>query len=262
GKTTTLRCVAGILQPNAGLIQIAGHDLMRKPEDAKRCLSFVPEVPNPYDMLTVMEHLRFVAAAFGAEESLSDAENLLKRLDLWEKRNALGAALSKGMKQKLGIIAALMLDAPVLILDEPSSGLDPLMQKIFIELILEEKKREKTIFMSSHHFPEIERTCERVGMIRDGELLAIQDITLLKQKERQTFDIEVSGEEDAELLRQSGLTLYPLDHHKFTIQVTGEQELLWKTLAQIRVRRFQQGSLELEEAFMHYYHSSLRGDNT
>jgi ABC-2 type transport system ATP-binding protein len=85
--------------------------------------------------------------------------------------------MSKGTKQKLGIVSALMLDSTVLILDEPTSGLDPLMQKTLVELILEEKNRGKTIFMSSHQFSEIEKTCEQVGIIREGELLTVQNIT-------------------------------------------------------------------------------------
>ncbi|SHN74949.1 ABC transporter ATP-binding protein [Desulfitobacterium chlororespirans] len=261
GKTTTIRLLMGFMKPDLGSARIWGLDCWRDRAELKQITGYLPGELHFMEQFTGQEFLDLIEGMHGTQQTIRKRQkDLLRALDLDPKQRI--RKMSKGMKQKLGIIAALMLDAPVLILDEPSSGLDPLMQKTFIELILEEKKREKTIFMSSHHFAEIERTCERVGMIRDGELLAIQDITLLKQKERQTFDIEVSGEEDAELLRQSGLTLYPLDHLKFTIQVTGEQELLWKTLAQIRVRRFQQGSLELEEAFMHYYHSSLRGDNT
>jgi len=261
GKTTTIRLLMGFMKPDLGSARIWGLDCWQDRAELKRIISYLPGELHFMEQFTGQEFLDLIKGMHGAHETIRKNQiDLLRILELDPSQGI--RKMSKGMKQKLGIIAALMLDSPVLILDEPTSGLDPLMRKTFIELILEEKKRGKTIFMSSHHFSEIERTCERVGIIRDGELLAIQDIALLKQKERQTFDIEVGGEEDAEFLRQSDLTLYPLDHHKFTIQVEGEQELLWKTLAQIQVKRFQQGSLELEEAFMHYYHSSLRGDGT
>jgi len=207
------------------------------------------------EQLTGQEFLDLIEGMHGeCKEIRQHRVRLLSSLELDQRQRI--RKMSKGMKQKLGIIAALMLDSRVLILDEPTSGLDPLMQKTLVELILEEKKKGKTIFISSHQFSEIERTCERVGIIREGELLAVQDICLFKQKERQTFDIEVAEEADANFLRQSGLTLYPMGDFKFTILVAGEQELLWKTLAQVHVRRFKQGSLELEEAFMHYYRSS------
>lgn len=146
-----------------------------------------------------------------------------------------------------------MLNASVLIFDEPTSGLDPLMQKVFIDLILEEKKKGKTLFMSSHQFAEIERTCEQVGIIRDGNLLAVQDITQLREAEYQTFEIEVESEEDAELLKQSELNLTLMQGGCFVIRVAGELDRLWLALAQVRVKRFRQRSLELEEAFMDYY---------
>jgi len=161
--------------------------------------------------------------------------------------------MSKGMKQKLGIISALMLDARVLIFDEPTSGLDPLMQKVFVDLILDEKKKGKTLFMSSHQFAEIERTCEQVGIIREGNLLAVKSISQLRDAEYQTFEIEVESEADAELLRQSQLDLTPIQGACYLIRVAGELDRLWSALTQVRVKRFKQRSLELEEAFMDYY---------
>ena len=157
------------------------------------------------------------------------------------------------MKQKLGIISALMLDARVIILDEPTSGLDPLMQKVFVDLILEEKKKGKTLFMSSHQFAEIERTCEQVGIIRAGKLLAVQSISRLREAEYQTFEIEVESEKDADFLKQSSFNITSLQGGCFVIQVAGDLDKLWLALTQVRVKRFKQRSLELEEAFMDFY---------
>lgn len=119
--------------------------------------------------------------------------------------------------------------------------------------ILEEKKKGKTLFMSSHQFAEIERTCEQVGIIREGNLLAVQSISQLREAEYQTFEIEVESEEDAELLKQSQLELTPIQGRCFVIRVAGELDRLWLVLAQVRVIGFRQRSLELEEAFMNFF---------
>ncbi len=95
GKTTTIRCIASLLRPTAGQIRIGGFDLETHPQDAKRALAYVPEIPNPCEMLTVWEHLRFIAAAYDAEDEMVHAEAVLKRLDLWEKRGELGRTFPK-----------------------------------------------------------------------------------------------------------------------------------------------------------------------
>lgn len=255
GKTTTIRLLMGFMKPDLGSAVIHGLDCWQDRAELKRFVSYLPGELHFMERLTGLEFLELIEGMHGENYEIQrNRDALMDSLEL-NPRQAI-RKMSKGMKQKLGIISALMLNSQVLILDEPTSGLDPLMQKTFVELILEEKKKGKTIFMSSHQFSEIEKTCEKVGIIREGELLAVQDITLLKKNERQTFEVEVEGEEDADVLRQSGLALYPIGGFHFTVLIEGQQDLLWKTLAQIRVKRFRQGSLELEEAFMHFYRSS------
>ncbi len=161
--------------------------------------------------------------------------------------------MSKGMKQKLGIIYALMLDSEVLILDEPTSGLDPLMQKVFIDLVLQEKSQGKTIFISSHMFPEVERTCDRVGIIRNGELVAVESIQKLRQVQHQTFEITVEDEGQVQLLRERGLTPVEVRGTRLSIRIQGDLNPLLSGLAQVKVKEFTQKSTELEEAFMHFY---------
>lgn len=253
GKTTTIRLLMGFMKPDQGGASIRGLDCWGNKAELKRFVSYLPGELHFLESLTGLEFLELIEGMHvEIGEIKKNREHLLEALELNPKQWI--RKMSKGMKQKLGIVCALMLEAQVLILDEPTSGLDPLMQEIFIELLLEEKKKGKTIFMSSHQFSEIEKTCDQVGIIREGELVAVQDITLLKENEHQTFEIEVGREEDAEYLRQSGLILFPHGKACFTIQVAGQQDLLWRTLAQVRVKRFRQCTLELEEAFMQYYH--------
>lgn len=253
GKTTTIRLLMGFLKPDSGRVTINEYDCWREKTEVKRFVSYLPGELHFIENLTGVDFLDLIAGMHGEDclQIKKYREYFVSALDLDLK--ILIRKMSKGMKQKLGIISALMLDASVLIFDEPTSGLDPLMQKVFIDLILEEKKKGKTLFMSSHQFSEIERTCEQAGIIREGKLLAVQSISLLRQAEYQTFEVEVESEKDAELLKQSQLNITPIQGGYFVIRVSGELDNLWIALAQVRVKRFKQRSLELEEAFMDFY---------
>ena len=252
GKTTAIRLLMGFLRPDSGRVTIKGLDCWQEKTDVKKLVSYLPGELHFMENLTGLEFLDLIAGMHSDSGKIKQyREYFVSALDLDLK--ILIRKLSKGMKQKLGIIAALMLDASVLIFDEPTSGLDPLMRSIFIELILEEKKKGKTLFMSSHQFAEIERTCEQVGIIREGNLLAVQSIDQLREAEYQTFEIEVESEEDAVLLEQSQLDLTLIQGRYYVIRAAGELDRLWLALAQIRVKRFRQRFLELEEAFMDFY---------
>lgn len=252
GKTTTIRLLMGFLKPDSGQVTINDRDCWREKTEVKKFVSYLPGELHFIENLSGLDFLDLIAGMHGERPDIKKTRDyLVSALDLDLKLPI--RKMSKGMKQKLGIISALMLDAGVLILDEPTSGLDPLMQKVFIELILEEKKKGKTLFMSSHQFSEIERTCERVGIIREGKLLAVRSISQLREVEYRTFEIEVESEEDYELLRGSGLDISLVRGQCYVIRVAGELDRLWLALAQVRVKRFRQRSLELEEAFMDFY---------
>lgn len=172
GKTTTLRCIASILQPTAGRISLCGHDLATQTEAAKRCMAYVPELPNLYDMLTVLEHLRFVAAAYETEDELGRAEELLRRLDLWDKRNELAASLSKGMRQKLACVCAFIHRPRVYCFDEPLIGMDPKGAREYKDLLTERRAAGDAILVSTHMLDTAERLCDRVVIMHHGQVLA------------------------------------------------------------------------------------------
>ncbi len=179
GKTTTLRCIAGILQPTAGRISLAGHDLASETDAAKRCLAYVPELPSPYELLTVTEHLRFVAAAFGAEPEPAYLEELLRRLDLWEKRHALAATLSKGMRQKLACACAFIHRPRIYLFDEPLIGIDPKGARELKDLLLERRAGGDAVLVSTHMLDTAERLCDRVIIMHRGEVLAAGPVATL-----------------------------------------------------------------------------------
>lgn len=172
GKTTTLRCIASILQPSYGGIWINGFDLAAQTTDAKRSLAYVPEVPNPYEMLSVMEHVRFTAAAFSAEQEMARAEELLRRMDLWEKRNDLAATLSKGMRQKLACVCAFIHRPKTVCLDEPLIGLDPKGARELKNMLVERRAEGDAILVSTHQLDTAERLCDRVIIMNAGQVLA------------------------------------------------------------------------------------------
>lgn len=183
GKTTILRSIAGIVQPQAGRIVINGHDLSTDEQEAKRSLAFVPEVPNPYDMLTVFEHLRFVAMAYDTLDKFDErASALLERFDLDEKRNDLALTLSKGMKQKLAVACAFIHDARVLLLDEPLIGIDPKGARELKDMMLAAKQAGCSILVSTHMLDTAERLCDRILIMDHGRKVAEGSLAELHQR--------------------------------------------------------------------------------
>lgn len=188
GKTTTIRCIASLLQPTGGRILLKGHDISNNPVEAKRALAFVPEVPNPYEMLTVMEHLRFVAAAYKMEEELEHAEEILTRLDLWDKRNDLGASLSKGMRQKLACACAFIHRAQVFLFDEPLIGLDPKGMRELKSMLMERRAQGNALLISTHMLDTAERLCDRVIILNKGSLIEEGTVSELHERLKSSTD--------------------------------------------------------------------------
>lgn len=252
GKTTLIRHLMGFIRPEAGFAQISGLDCWQNSRTVKALVSYLPGEMNFFEQMSGLEFLELMSGMHGNQPIFQKRRELLaERLNLNLQQPI--RKMSKGMKQKLGIIYALMLDSKVLILDEPTSGLDPLMQKVFIELVLEEKKQGKTIFISSHMFSEVERTCDRVAIIRAGELVTVEGIQRLRQAQQRTFEITVSDEREVELLRERGLAIVSAKGTQLSVEIQGDINALLSGLAQVKVQAFSQKTTELEEAFMHFY---------
>jgi ABC-2 type transport system ATP-binding protein len=173
GKTTALRCIAGILRPNSGQILINGHDLIADQMNAKKGLAFVPEVPSLYELLSVYEHLRFVAMCFDNLPKFDrDHEALLRKYSLWEKKDNLVATLSKGMRQKLSVACALIHDANVFLFDEPLIGIDPAGAHELKQELINARNNGGSILISTHLLDTAEKLCDRVLIVARGKLLA------------------------------------------------------------------------------------------
>lgn len=172
GKTTTIRCVAGILKPTSGRIVLGGHDLLLEPVAAKRALGLIPDTPHPFDMLTVTEHLRFVAMAYDVADPEPRIEPLLDELELLEKRDELASTLSRGMRQKLAIACAFIRDPGLLLFDEPLTGLDPKAIRRIRDSIRRRANEGAAVMISSHLLDLVERLCDRVLVLHRGRTLA------------------------------------------------------------------------------------------
>ena len=193
GKTTLIRQMMGFLRPDAGSIKINGLDSWNDSAEIKKLVGYVPgEIAFP-DAPTGSAFLRQQADLLGMRD-MGYAEEIIKKLQLDPTANL--KRMSKGMKQKTAIVAAFMADCEILILDEPSTGLDPLMRSKFVELLNAEKAKGKTIFMSSHMFEEVEDTCDRVALIKEGKIIAVKSTLEIRRNQDKEYKIEFLSEED------------------------------------------------------------------
>ncbi len=195
GKTTTIRHLMGFIKPKAGDCQIGGLDCWKHRDEIQKRLGYIPGEISFFDDMSGKEFLKFVSDYRNAGKD-NRIQEMLERFELDPKGKM--KKMSKGMKQKIGIVAAFMHDPDILILDEPTSGLDPLMQNRFIELIAEEKKRGKTILLSSHMFEEVERTCDRIGIIRNGKTVTVDSVETLRERHMHTYTVHLDSPELAE----------------------------------------------------------------
>ncbi len=250
GKTTTIRYLMGFTNATGGRASIDGMDCRTQAAKIQKTLGYIPGEMAFFDNMTGLRFLKFMSELRGNGSDTRRRDGLIAMFEL--ECDRVIRKMSKGMKQKLGLAAAFMHDPAVLILDEPTSGLDPLMQKRFIELILAEKARGKTIFMSSHMFEEIERTCDRAAILREGRLAALEDVQSLKSAQRRVYVVTVGSAADAAKIKAGP---FPVQGDGLLLEITlgGELGALLRLLAQCDVRSLNVVGQSLEEIFMQYY---------
>lgn len=250
GKTTTIRHLLGFMEPDRGACTIGGLDCWQDAARIQEFLGYVPEETAFFEDMTGVQFLNFMHEMRGTKEGSRRGA----LIDLFElEAGGKIKRMSKGMRQKLGLVAAFMHDPAVYVLDEPTSGLDPLMQNTFIELILDEKARGKTVLMSSHRFDEIERTCDRAGIIREGRLATVEDVHSLKSAQRKAYIVTVGSESDIDTLRNSELEVGTVTRNLVEVFVTGDFAPFIRTLSECEVLGLDVGTQTLEQVFMQYY---------
>jgi ABC-2 type transport system ATP-binding protein len=195
GKSTTIKLVMGLLRPTSGTALIMGMDAGQA--ESRRNVGFLPENPAFYDYLSAEEYIAFVGSQFMMEKALlaQRSEEVLKRLDLWEARKRPMRGYSKGMVQRVGLAQALVHDPDLYILDEPMSGLDPIGRALVKDIILDLKKRGKSVFFSTHITDDVEKVCDRVGVINKGRLLVVDSVETILQRGVEGYTVLVINPE-------------------------------------------------------------------
>lgn len=252
GKTTTIRTLLGLLSPSEGSATVLGADVRDEAAliDAKRNIGYLPADLAFDEGLTGKRVLDHHAAIKGD----SRREELLKLFDPPVERKI--REYSTGNERMLGIVQAFMHDPDLVIMDEPTSGLDPLKQELFHEFLRDERERGTTIFFSSHVLGEVRQVCDRVGILRDGRLVALEDVDSLLNRGGKRVRVRL-GEElsEAEFTIEEMVDLHALaDGFQFTY--TGEYNALLRHLAGYDVVDIEIGEPPLEDVFMHYYGES------
>lgn len=255
GKTTTMRLLMGLLRPTSGRGFVLGHDSWKDNVAVNREVGYLPGEAPLYSRLTGEELIEFVA---GFEQDNRDVvghgRELAKRFDLDLGRKVEG--YSRGMRQKMGLILTLMKKPPLLIMDEPTGGLDPLMQNRLYEVLGEYVEEGATIMFSSHNLPEVERICDRVGVIRKGHMVGTERIEDLRNKRLRNVDIIFAGEVPRrELSGLRGVNDLEVNGDRARFKLKGDMNPLIRTLAGYEVSDFSVSHASLEDVFMEFYNN-------
>jgi ABC-2 type transport system ATP-binding protein len=251
GKTTTIRTLLDFIRPSQGRAAVLGLDAHGQSLQVRRKVGYLPgemalyESLNGAEMLSYMGHLRC-----GLDPQY--LERLTERLDCNLRQPI--RTLSHGNKQKIGLVQAFMHRPELLILDEPTTGLDPLVQQEFYRMVGEVKAEGRTVFLSSHILPEVERVCDRVGVIREGRLIAVEQVAALKARAVRRLEIHFSSDVPVAAFQDvSGVRDITVEGPVLTCTVMGMLDALVKAAAQFEVMNIVSHEPNLEEIFLTMY---------
>lgn len=249
GKTTTIRLLLGLLRPTGGRAELFGVDAWADPVAAHRRIAYVSAEPNLWPSLTAAETLEFLARVRGGADA-AYRDVLVERFQLEADKKV--RALSHGNHQKVQLVAAFASRADLLVLDEPTGGLDPLMEMAFRETVREAKARGQTVFLSSHILSEVEAVCDRVGILRGGRLVDEGTLAELRHLGAQTVEVTFAGPVPA-LPQIDGVAVAAAGENALSFEVTGSVAPLLSALAGKDVVSLRSREPSLEEIFLHHY---------
>lgn len=251
GKTTTIRLLVDLIRPTRGEAFINGYSCQREIDEVKENMEYLPGNFTAYGHLTCDQYLKFVAGFYGNDNILSRGRELAQYFELDLSRRI--GACSQGMKQKLGLIQVFMIDCPLYILDEPTSGLDPLVQQKFYKIIEEQKTEGKTIFLSSHILSEVERICDRVAIIREGELIEVNYVDNLRNKKFKKVKVVYEQKPPVDFFDKEGLEVESENDDQYLMRITSGIGDNLHHLTSLPLRDINVMNPSLEEIFLSYY---------
>lgn len=248
GKTTTIRCMMDFLRPTSGEIKILGLDAQKDSVKLKKKIGYLAPSARLYDYWSGQQHFQLYEAEFGRSKILPE---LIKRFGLNPKTTV--HHLSSGNKQKVALILTFMTEPEIIILDEPTMGLDPILQNEVYDILNEFNQKGATIFMSSHNLPEVENICHRVGIIKEGKLVAMESIDNLTEKKIHIIRTYFNGKFNKKDFCFDGVTVKQHFDDGLILHVKGDVTPIIKKLAQYQLKDIEITHATLEDVFLEFY---------
>ena len=249
GKSTTIRLLLSLIHPTSGSASIFGKDVTTHGPEIRQQIGYLPSEVFYYEGMKVIDLLKYSASFFPGDHT-KRIKDLSELMELEMNRKI--SDLSYGNKKKVGIVQGLLHSPKLLLLDEPTAGLDPLMQRKFFDLIREENKRGVTVFFSSHILGEVQRLCNRVGIIREGRIVEVSDIRTLQQNNYKKVRITAEGITPA-VFELPGVTNIEAENGSLNFFFKGDIKSVLQVMHQLQVTDVTIEEPTLEEIFMHYY---------
>lgn len=248
GKSTTIKCIMNLINKNSGDIYIDGKINSKDDLELKEIIGYLPSEISLYDDMTVKQILDYNAQFYKKDTSLKRKE-LVTKFQLDESKKI--EQLSLGNLKKLGIVLALVHDPKLIILDEPTSGLDPIMQDVFYNILKEEREKGNTIFYSTHVLSEIKKICDRVGIIKDGNLIKVE--TLKEMKNNNLVIVTIKSRKIANIKTELKLKILEENEEEIKILYNDDINKLIKLLECYNLEKLLIEELSIEDMFIHYY---------
>lgn len=250
GKTTTIRLLLSLIYPTSGSAKIFGKDVVRHGPEIKQHIGYLPSEVFYYDNMRVKELLDYSASFYHKDCSARIKElSALLNLDLDKKIDD----LSYGNKKKVGIVQGLLHGPKLIILDEPTGGLDPLVQKNFFDLLMKEKESGTTIFLSSHNLPEVQKLSDRVAIIREGKLVKAENISSLARSNYKRISLLLEQPIDKKAFKLPGVSDLVVTDSQVSFLYKGDVNSILQQIAKHKLTDLLIDDPDLEEIFMHYY---------
>jgi ABC-2 type transport system ATP-binding protein len=249
GKSTTIRLLLSLIHPTSGSAQVFGMDVTTRGPEIRRDIGYLPSEVYYYEGMKVKDLLKYSASFYG-HDCTQRIQELSDIMELEQNRRI--SDLSYGNKKKVGIVQGLLHSPKLLFLDEPTAGLDPLMQRNFFDLIRKENTRGVTVFFSSHILGEVQRLCTRVGIIREGKIAEISDIRSLQQNNYKKFHIRADGLTPTSF-DLPGVTNLQTEDSTINFFFKGDINMVLQKISGVQVSDLTIEEPTLEEIFMHYY---------
>ncbi|MFX3616325.1 MAG: ATP-binding cassette domain-containing protein [Sporolactobacillus sp.] len=249
GKSTTIRTLLGLIHPTSGEASIFGQSCFEHPEVRKE-LGYLPSEVFYYDNMKVIDLLNY-SASFYKKDCSKRIKELAATMNLDLGRKI--SDLSFGNKKKVGIVQGLLHEPKLIILDEPTGGLDPLMQQKFFELLRQENQKGATIFFSSHILTEVQKMCDRVALIKEGRIIRLEKISALQENTYKRISLELAHEANPEDFQIAGVSDFKIKKNAVSFIFKGNINLIIHQLAGVELRNLTVEEPDLEEIFLHYY---------